>query len=190
MDWKKEIKSWAIMAAAISFLYFTGLLPVIFGWLQSAILYTGLIRPSIEMPDGRDQKFDYSGEFLDFDGNTISLNDYRDKTVFINIWASWCGPCRAEMPHISELYKKVKDDPSIKFLMIGVDNDINKSRNFLSGKNWSFPTAHASFGLNNSLKSQSLPTTLVVNPEGLIVFYQEGMSNFNTAEFEEFLLSQ
>lgn len=178
------------MAAVVSFLYFAGLLPVLVGWLQSAILYTGLIRPAIETPDVRNQQFDYSGQFLDFNGNTVSLKEYKGKTIFINVWASWCGPCRAEMPHISELYKKVKDDPTIGFLMIGVDNDISKSRDFLAGKNWSFPTVHASFGLNNSLKSQSLPTTLVVNAEGKIVFYQEGMSNFNTAEFEQFLLSQ
>jgi hypothetical protein len=68
-----------------------------------------------------------------------------------------------------------------------LDNDIEKSRNFLEGKSWTFPTAHASFGLNSSLQSQSIPTTLVVSPEGKIVFYQEGMSNFNSDEFRDFL---
>jgi hypothetical protein len=60
----------------------------------------------------------------------------------------------------------------------------------LEGKSWAFPAVHASFGLNQSLQSESIPTTLVVNKEGKIVFYQEGMSNFNTDEFREFLLSQ
>jgi hypothetical protein len=49
---------------------------------------------------------------------------------------------------------------------------------------------HASYGLNNSLQSESIPTTLVVNKEGKIVFYQQGMSNFNTEEFKTFLQSQ
>lgn len=190
MDWKKEIKSWGIMAAVVAFLYFTGLLPVIIGGIQSVLLSTGLIRPSIEVPDLTQEKFDYRGQFMDFDGNQINLEDYKGKTLFINLWASWCGPCRAEMPHISELYKSVADDPTIEFLMIGVDNDIEKSRKFIKGKSWSFPSAHASYGLNKSLQSEAIPTTLVVNPEGKIVFYQQGMSNFNTPEFKEFLVSQ
>ncbi|MEP0711060.1 MAG: TlpA disulfide reductase family protein, partial [Algoriphagus sp.] len=189
-DWKKEIKSWGIMLSAVAFLYFTGLLPVVIGGLQSVLLSTGLIKPQIEIPDLTDQQFDYRGKFMTFDGQQLNLESYQGKTLFINLWASWCGPCRAEMPHISELYKSVQNEPDLEFLMIGIDNDIEKSRSFIEGKSWTFPTAHASFGLNQSLQSESIPTTMVVNPEGKIVFYQEGMSNFNTDEFREFLKSQ
>lgn len=188
MDWKKELKSWGLILAFFAFLYFTGLLPVIQGAIQSVLLSTGLIQPKIEIPDLTNQKFDYRGQFKDLDGNLVNLQNYRGKVVFINIWASWCGPCRAEMPHISELYKKVKDQPELEFLMVGTDNDFEKSRDFMDGRTWQFPVVHASFGLNSSLQSGSIPTTLVVNKEGKIVFYQEGMSNFNTREFEDFLL--
>ncbi|TXD76316.1 TlpA family protein disulfide reductase [Algoriphagus ratkowskyi] len=190
MDWKKEIKSWGIMLSVVAFLYFTGLLPVIVGGMQSVLLSTGLIKPKIEIPDLTDQQFDYRGKFLTFDGKQIDLESYRGKTVFINLWASWCGPCRAEMPHISELYKSVQNEPDLEFLMIGIDNDIKKSQGFIEGKNWAFPAVHASYGLNQSLQSESIPTTLVVNPAGKIVFYQEGMSNFNTDEFRDFLVNQ
>ena len=190
MNWKKEVKSWGLILAFFAFLYFTGLLPVIQGGIQSVLLSTGLIKPRLEIPDLTNHKFDYRGQFMDFQGHLIDLQDYRGKTVFINLWASWCGPCRAEMPHISELYKSVKKTPNLEFLMIGLDNDIKKSQSLIEGKNWGFPAVHASFGLNQSLKSESIPTTLVVNKEGKIVFYQQGMSNFNTEEFREFLLSQ
>ena len=190
MDWKKEIKSWGIMLSMVAFLYFTGLLPVIIGGIQSVLLSTGLIKPKLEVPDLTDKQFDYRGKFHTFDGKQLNLESYRGKTLFINIWASWCGPCRAEMPHISELYKSVQNEPDLEFLLIGIDNDIEKSTDFLEGKSWTFPTAHASYGLNQSLQSQSIPTTLVVNPAGKIVFYQEGMSNFNTNEFREFLRNQ
>lgn len=190
MDWKKEIKSWGIMLSVVAFLYFTGLLPVIIGGIQSVLLSTGLIKPKLEVPDLTDKQFDYRGKFQTFDGKQLNLESYRGKTLFINIWASWCGPCRAEMPHISELYKSVQNEPDLEFLLIGIDNDIKKSADFLKGKSWTFPTAHASYGLNQSLQSQSIPTTLVVNPAGKIVFYQEGMSNFNTNEFREFLKNQ
>ncbi len=187
---KKELKSWGLVLAFFAFLYFTGLLPVIQGALQSVLLSTGLIKPDLKLVDLTDRDFDYSGKFVDFEGKVVSLDDYRGKTVFINLWASWCGPCRAEMPHISELYKSVEQNENIEFLMIGLDNEIEKSREFIEGKNWAFPAVHASFGINPSLQSESIPTTLVVNPEGQIVFYQQGMSNFNTDEFRDFLLSQ
>lgn len=177
------------MLSVVAFLYFTGLLPVVVGGLQSILLSTGLIKPKIEVPDLTDKQFDYRGKFLTFDGKQINLEDYRGKTLFINLWASWCAPCRAEMPHISELYKSLQHERGLEFLMIGIDHDIKKSQKFLEGKSWAFPTAHASFGLNQSLQSESIPTTLVVNPAGKIVFYQEGMSNFNTDEFREFLIS-
>ena len=133
MDWKKEVKSWGLILAVFAFLYFTGLLPVIQGGIQSVLLSTGLIKPKLEIPDLTDQKFDYRAQFKDFEGNIIDLQDYRGKTVFINLWASWCGPCRAEMPHISELYKSVKDTPDLEFLMIGLDYDIKKSQGFNLG---------------------------------------------------------
>jgi thiol-disulfide isomerase/thioredoxin len=170
MDWKKEVKSWGLILAFFAFLYFTGLLPVVQGAIQSILLSTGLIKPRLERVDLTDKKFDYRAQFKDFEGNIIDLQDYRGKTVFINLWASWCGPCRAEMPHISELYKSVKDTPDLEFLMIGLDNDIKKSMDFMEGKTWTFPVAHASFGLNQSLQSESIPTTLVVNKEGKLSF--------------------
>ncbi len=187
IDWKKEIKSWGLILSLLALLYFTGLLPVIQGAIQSVFLSTGLITPKLERVDLTEVDFDYQGRFLDFEGREIDLESYKGKTLFINLWASWCGPCRAEMPHISELYKSLENEPTIEFLLVGLDNDIEKSRKFLEGKSWSFPTAHASFGLNSSLQSSSIPTTLVVSPTGKIIFYQEGMSNFNTDEFRDFL---
>ena len=94
------------------------------------------------------------------------------------------------MPHISDLYDAVKDTPDLEFLMIGLDENKQKSQEFMEGKSWTFPVMHASHGLNESLQSESIPTTLVVNKEGKIVFYQQGMSNFNTEEFKAFLRGQ
>ncbi|TVP45319.1 MAG: TlpA family protein disulfide reductase [Mongoliibacter sp.] len=190
MDWKKEFKSWGIILAAFAFLYFTGLITPIMGGLQSLLLSTGLIKPKITLEDKTNRSFDYTGRFQDLEGNMVNLADYRGKTVFINLWATWCPPCRAEMPHISELYKKVKDQENLEFLMIALDKELAKSKDYIDKKDFTFPVVHASYGLNASLQSQSIPTTLVINPEGEIVFYQEGMSNFDTEEFRNFLISQ
>jgi hypothetical protein len=92
------------------------------------------------------------------------------------------------MPHISDLYDKVNGKEDLVFLMIALDDDFNKSKKLVEEKEYSFPIVHAAYGLNQSLQSQAIPTTLVISPEGKIVFYQEGMSNFNTQEFQDFLL--
>lgn len=189
IDWKKEIKSWGIMLSLIAFLYFTGLLTPIMGGLQSLLLATGIKKPKITLVDKSNTQFDYQGAFVDLEGNRVMLEEYRGKTVFINLWATWCPPCRAEMPHIESLYKKVIDQENLVFLMIALDKEMDKSKDFIEKKGFTFPVVHASYGLNAALQSQSIPSTLVVNSNGEIVFYQEGMSNFDTQEFREFLLS-
>lgn len=187
IDWKKELKSWGLMLSIFAFLYFTGLITPIMGGIQSLLLATGIKKPKIELVNKENQDFDYRGRFVDMEGNPVDLESYRGKTVFINLWATWCPPCRAEMPHISEMYKKVKDTPDLEFLMIALDKDFGKSKKYIDDKGFTFPVVHAAYGLNESLQSEAIPTTLVVNPDGEIIFYQEGMSNFDTEEFRDFL---
>lgn len=187
IDWKKELKSWGLMFSIFAFLYFTGLITPIMGGIQSLLLATGIKKPKITLVNKETQVFDYRGRFVDMQGNPVDLGSYRGKTVFINLWATWCPPCRAEMPHISEMYKKVKDTPDLEFLMIALDKDFEKSKKYIHEKGFTFPVVHAAFGLNESLQSEAIPTTLVVSPEGEVIFYQEGMSNFDTEEFRDFL---
>jgi thiol-disulfide isomerase/thioredoxin len=187
MQWKKEIRSWALMLGAFAILYFTGLMTPIMGGLQSMLLSTGLIKPTIGHSERENEDFDFSGQFLDVNGDRVGLSQLQGKTIFINLWATWCPPCRAEMPHIEQLFQKLGDRENIAFLMIALDDDFQKSTRFVQDKGFSFPVVHAAYGLNPSLQSQAIPTTLVVSPEGKVVFYQEGMSNFDTPEFREFL---
>lgn len=189
-DWKKELKSWGLILSVFAFLYFTGLITPIMGGLQSLLLATGINKPKITLVNKENQTFDYVGRFVDMEGNPVNLEDYRGKTVFINLWATWCPPCRAEMPHIEDMYVKVKDTENLEFLMIALDKEMGKSKSYIEDKGFTFPVVHASYGLNNTLQSESIPTTLVVNPKGEIIFYQEGMSNFDTEEFRNFLTGQ
>jgi thiol-disulfide isomerase/thioredoxin len=190
MDWKKELKSWGLILSVFAFLYFTGLITPIMGGMQSILLATGIKKPKITLVNKENQTFDYAGRFVNMEGVPVNLSDYRGKTVFINLWATWCPPCRAEMPHIESLYKKVKDTENLEFLMIALDKEFEKSQKFIEDKEFTFPVVHASYGINNSLQSESIPTTMVVNPEGEIIFYQEGMSNFDTEEFRNFLIGK
>src|SRR5690242_13240843 len=64
------------------------------------------------------------------DGKTIDLQRQKGKVVFINFWATWCPPCRAEMPSVNAFYRKVKNDPNIIFLSVDVDNRLSNSSAF------------------------------------------------------------
>lgn len=193
MNWKKEMKSWGITLLLFGILYFTGLMTPIVGGLHSLLLYTGIrdAKVTTQQADEVDRKpFSFQGRFIDAKGTELQLESFRGKTIFINLWATWCPPCRAEMPHIESLYQQLQSRDDIEFLMIALDDDFAKSKKFVDKKEFSFPVVHAAYGLNESLQSQSIPTTLVVNPAGEIVFYKEGISNFNTKAFREFLEGQ
>ena len=67
------------------------------------------------------QAFDFSA--MDKDGNTVKLSDYKGKKVYINVWASWCGPCIREMPELEKVYQKLKDKEDVVFLSITSPSD-------------------------------------------------------------------
>ncbi|QDH80955.1 TlpA family protein disulfide reductase [Echinicola soli] len=190
MNWKKEIKSWGIIFGVFAVIYFMGWYAPIVGKIQSIILSTGLIKPNIEQQNEIGKDFDYSVKFTDLNGNLVDMQDFKNRTVFINLWATWCPPCRAEMPHIASLYEKLKDEKDIAFLMVSLDNEVEKPQKYIKEQGFTFPVVHASYGLNASLKHSSIPTTLVIGPDGKILFRQEGMSNFDTNEFRAFLTGQ
>ncbi|SMD46097.1 Thiol-disulfide isomerase or thioredoxin [Aquiflexum balticum DSM 16537] len=156
------------------------------------LLGTGLIQPKIEPNSLKAEEigFNYEGSLLSIKGIPIKLEDFKGKTLFINIWASWCGPCRAEMPYINSLYEKLQENQNVEFLMIAIDEDFEKSKNYISGKNFIFPVYHAFEGLNSSLDTKSIPMTVVVNAEGKVIFKDKGMNNFDTEDFRTFLLTQ
>ena len=67
------------------------------------------------------QAFDFSA--IDKDGKTVKLSDYKGKKVYINVWASWCGPCIREMPELEKVYQKLKDKEDVVFLSITSPSD-------------------------------------------------------------------
>ena len=178
-----------ILAIGISFFYFTGKGKTIKSRVRLEMIGMGLVGTKNDPKTSIEAEFDYSGTFADINGNRVSLEDFKGKTLFINIWASWCGPCRLEMPYIQSLYGKVKDNPDVEFLMVAIDEDFAKSKNFIQDKGYTFPVFHADEGLNPSIYTKAIPTTVVVSPEGKVIYYLNGTNNFDTDQFRDFLLT-
>lgn len=120
--------------------------------------------------------------FVDIDNKTISLNDLKGKVVFLNFWATWCPPCRAEMPSIDEMKKSFKDNDNIVFLFVDVDNKIEQSTKYVKDKNLDLHVVVAKGAIPSTYLGNAIPTTVVLDKNGNIAEKVEGSMDYNTPE--------
>ena len=124
---------------------------------------------------------------LDLQGNVQSLSDLRGKVVFVNFWATWCSPCREEMPSMQRLYKKMPKD---KFEMIALFNRDNPEvvKNFISQLGLTFPIwSDESNILGARYGITGLPETFIVDKNGIIREKFIGPYDWDTPEKIELL---
>lgn len=120
--------------------------------------------------------------FVDIDNKTISLNDLKGKVVFLNFWATWCPPCRAEMPSIDEMKKNFKNNDNIVFLFVDVDKKIEQSTKYVKDKNLDLHVVMAKGDIPSTYLGNAIPTTVVLNKNGDIAEKVEGSMDYNTPE--------
>ncbi len=183
----KSLRPWAIMVAVVIVLRYTGILAGISYVTGSLLLKTGAMNASIEEPLV-EKSFNYNFKIKDLNGTVINFKDFKGKTVFLNVWATWCGPCRVEMPSIQKLYDKV-DKEKIAFVMLAVDkrSDFEKVVNFVKEREFSFPVYVPHEYLPDQLMVRTIPTTFVINSDGKIAAQETGTANYDTEEFKSFL---
>jgi len=112
---------------------------------------------------------DFSLETLN--GETIMLSELRGTPLLINLWASWCGPCRAEMPAMQRIFEKYSSSGSFTILAVNATNQDNPANAaaFVSEHNLTFPILMDVDGeVSASYQLRSLPTSFFVNREGII----------------------
>jgi len=173
----------------IALLQVTGLMGSVSYYAQSALLKTGL-RDAGTTPPKKAEAFDYNFTVRNTVGERIPFEKYKGKVVFLNVWATWCGPCRAEMPTIQSLYEKI-DTAKIEFVILSIDPDANEAKvpKYISQFKYTFPVYRPSGYLTTQLDLPSIPTTFVINKEGMIVRKEVGATDFDTPKFKKFLTS-
>ena len=128
--------------------------------------------------------FNLKGE----DGKHYRLSEYRGKVVVMNFWATWCPPCREEMPSMERLWEKVKDK-NIVLLGINVGEDADTIFEFTGNYPVSFPLPMDIDGkVIESYPVRGLPTTYIVNPQGMVTHRVIGSREWDDEEMIKQLL--
>jgi thiol-disulfide isomerase/thioredoxin len=116
------------------------------------------------------------------DGELLNLSENKGKVYFINFWATWCPPCRAEMPSINKLASKVENKDKISFIMVDVDNKMDTSVKYMKKNSFNLQVYASVSPIPEQIFNGTLPTTVIIGPDGTIVFHHTGMANYNTTE--------
>lgn len=122
-------------------------------------------------------------ELEDQYGNIHRLEDYRGKTIFLNFWATWCPPCKAEMPDIQKLYEKSATEGEDAVIVLGVaapnmgqEGSEEEIAAFMEEKGYTYPVLMDTEGeLFNSYGIMSFPTTFMIDRDGNVFGYVSGM---------------
>lgn len=134
-----------------------------------------------------DMDFDYGFDVKTLDGKVIDFDSFRNKVVFINVWATWCGPCRFELPSIQKLYEGYGDKVDFVMLSIDADHATTKVKQFLQAYDYSFPVFMPKGDLTEQLEVPVIPTTFIVDKNGKIAFLETGVKNYNSRKMRQFI---
>ncbi|HUC81218.1 MAG TPA: TlpA disulfide reductase family protein [Flavisolibacter sp.] len=122
----------------------------------------------------------------DVNGKTINLQGLKGKKVFVNLWASWCPPCRREMPSIEKLAKSV-DKNKVAFVLLSLDDNFDKAKAFAKRQQLSLPIYYPAENLPALFNVQAIPTTFFFDEEGRLFQRTDGGDDYNTEVYRKVL---
>jgi peroxiredoxin len=119
-------------------------------------------------------------------GETISLSSYRGKLVFLNFWATWCGPCRSEMPSMQVLYDSLGND-SFEIVAIDLQESRKAVQAFVDEFEFTFPVLLDSSGrVGSQYGARSIPTTYLIDTEGRAIGFFIGSRSWEGPEIKNY----
>lgn len=190
----KTIKKNLTISNLLNGFFAIAVIIIIFNPPAKAILIRGLMKVGLFQPDVTQTiKVNEISDlpeivFENSDGETINLSDQKGKVVFINFWATWCPPCIAEMPSINDLQEKLKGNKNIVFIMVDTDHDFSRSAPFVKKHQFTFPVYQANSAIPGNLLESAIPTTVIFNKKGKMVFKHEGGADYSNPKVLAYLL--
>lgn len=161
---------------------------IVIGLIGGAIqdnLHTNRDTSAAESADSGVRVGDIAADFTlaSLDGSSVKLTDYRGKKVLLNFWATWCPPCKAEMPHIEKFYNEMRDQGVV---VLGVNlTDTEKSaakvETFARQRELSFPIVLDRAGQVRDLyQVRAYPTSIVIDSRGMIRSKHQGAASYDS----------
>ncbi|MFC3561692.1 TlpA family protein disulfide reductase [Pedobacter jamesrossensis] len=167
------------------------LLVIVFVPDAKAFFLKGLMEIGFYSPKVEETKIEVANlsgiRFKNVKGELVDLGELKGKVIFLNFWATWCPPCRAEMPSLNKLYNQFKNDSNIVFLFADADGDLLKSAKFMTDRKYEMPVYKVESDVPEQIFTGSLPTTLIFDKQGRISFKHEGVANYFDKKFIDFL---
>ena len=156
-------------------------------WI-AVLRVVGLGLPGLGLRNGSPySEANYNWTLSDLDGASVDFREFQGKTVFLNFWATWCGPCVAEMPSISALASR-SDLKDVIFLCVSLDGDPKEAKAFLQDRPMN---ARVLWGGRSKIppafQTEGIPATFVLTPDGKIAVAEVGSADWNTQKVADLL---
>jgi thiol-disulfide isomerase/thioredoxin len=109
------------------------------------------------------------------DGKVIPLESFRGKSVLIDFWATWCGPCVAALPQLAQIYQEAKDK-GLVLISVDQDEEPKTAADFWSKKGYTWPNFHDDGAIETLMGSAGVPRTVLIDAQGKVVYDRAGYS--------------
>lgn len=187
MKLSKEQKSnvifWGLFLGLVGFLFLTPWGESTRAWLQGMTLSQP--NPNAGKVVNADEQFiEQDWQLKSTNGDEVWLSDF-EKPIFINIWATWCPPCRSEMPSIISLKEKYED--KVDFLLISPDEPLGKLKKFNSDKGYNSIFYNSLSDIPYQLYSDTYPTTFILSKDKKIEYKLVGAHDWDSESVYEIL---
>jgi thiol-disulfide isomerase/thioredoxin len=123
-------------------------------------------------------------------GGKIDLGSMKGKVILLDIWASWCGPCREEMPLLDDMAARLKDK-GIEFVAVSIDEEKAAAEAFLGARpKWTLTVAHDPQGkVPELLQPPKMPTSYLIDGQGVLRYVNAGFERADAKKIESRLLA-
>lgn len=168
-------------------------------FFQQQLMKIGFFQPKMEQTAPREEAATGTADaktptvdqasFITDAGVVVNTEDLKGKVVFINLWATWCGPCIAEMPSIQVLYNKFKDNPNVVFLLVEVDNNVEGAKEFVAKQKLTLPIVYPNSDIPRNWLDNAIPTTVILAKNGMLAERKQGMYDYSGENVQNFIQS-